>query len=64
MQINYIADKAMLLDTDENPYKIVNSLMENSKIVNTQDCDNMAVIIIFISKGKIGGKSAWWLNPL
>lgn len=34
--------------------------MENAKLIDNKNCDNMAVILIFIGKGKIGAKSAWW----
>ena len=35
IQINYITDKALNLQKDENPNKIVNSLLENCKIMNS-----------------------------
>lgn len=34
--------------------------MENCKITNPQ-CDNMAAILIFIKKGRIGAKISFWL---
>ncbi len=35
---------------EENPNKIISSIMENCKIVNSES-DNMAVILIIIRKG-------------
>ena len=49
----------MRLDDDENPSKIVNSLMQNAKVINNKDCDNMTAILIFLGKGKIGARTPW-----
>ncbi len=46
------------LEIDENPNKIVSSLMENCKLTSA-DCDNMAAVLIFIRRGKIGAKNTF-----
>ena len=39
------------MEMEENPNKIISSIMENCKIINSE-CDNMAVILIIIRKGE------------
>lgn len=51
-------ERAANLEKEENPNKIVNSLIENCRIMNPQ-CDNMAVVLIFIRRGKIGSKNSF-----
>lgn len=49
---DFIMERYDKLETEENPNKIISSIMENCKIVSPE-CDNMAVILIIIKKGEV-----------
>lgn len=49
---DFILERYHKLETEENPNKIISSIIENCKIV-TPECDNMAVILIIIRKGEV-----------
>ena len=50
MQTDFVRERYDKLEMEENPNKIINSIMENCKITNPE-CDNMAAILIIIRKG-------------
>lgn len=49
---DFIMERYDKLETEENPNKIISSIMENCKIVSSE-CDNMAAILIIIKKGQV-----------
>ena len=53
-----IAEKYSKLEAEESPNKIISSIIENCKIISP-DSDNMAIILIIIRKGLVGGPKVW-----
>ncbi len=53
---DFIKERYDKLETEENPNKIISSIIENCKIVSPE-CDNMAAVLLIIKKGLVGGKS-------
>ncbi len=52
---DFIKDRYDKLEMEENPNKIISSIIENCKIVSPE-CDNMAAILLIIKKGLVGAK--------